>query len=365
MNFKTLSDSDFDLEHYDYQLPESLIAERPCESRSDSRLLVYYQQEDRIEHRSFHQLDQILSAQDHLVFNHSKVFPCRLRGHRPSGGKAELFILSLTPIEKEKLTLYPCLLKSKGNKQKGEEWIFHGHKVSVHSRQEEIFWINFGLSPSQLQAFLNQYGQVPIPPYIRKGESDHLDKEQYQTVYAKNYGSVAAPTAGLHFDDLLFAKLAAKKINHSYLTLHVGMGTFASVKSPDIRHHQMHREQYFFEHDHLTDLQAAYAQKKRIIAVGTTSLRALETSYQKSRALAETLADHPYQTDIFIYPGKNVASIDGLITNFHLPKSSLIMLVSALIGREKTLELYQTAIENKYRFYSYGDAMMIIRGDQS
>ena len=203
---------------------------------------------------------------------------------------------------------------------------------------------------------MNKFALIPIPPYIRGGESDEMDRLNYQTSYANEVGSVAAPTAGLHFKPDLLLKLKDQNIDSAFVTLHVGLGTFKPVTASDLRDHQMHHENYFIDQENLELIKSARQNKKKIFAVGTTTLRVLESSLHK-----DLKAHQVNQTNIFLHPGKTIESIDGLITNFHLPESTLLMLVSTLIGREKTLELYHLAIKEKYRFFSYGDGMLIIR----
>lgn len=336
------------LDSYDYHLPQELIAQRPVEPRDHSRLLIYNAKLDEMIHTKFVDLPKYLEANDALVVNNSKVFPCRLIGEKPSGGKAEIFVLDLNAVD----GLYPCLCKASGKRKIGEEFIFAGLCAKLEKIEGQKFYFSF--NQKNLHEFLDQQGLVPIPPYIRKGESDHQDKLDYQTIYAKDSGSVAAPTAGLHFTDRVFAELSAKGIQKAEVTLHVGMGTFAPVKVDNILEHQMHEEFYYIE-----DPELIAQNYGNLIAVGTTSLRTLESCANENGGFE--YSGGPQSTDIFLYPGKPVHSIKGLITNFHLPKSTLLMLVSSIIGREKTLELYDIAVKEKYRFFSYGDAMLILR----
>ncbi len=354
---------DFSLQSYDYHLPEELIAQRAVEGRQNSRLLIYDRKTDRIGHHYFYELPQLLPPQSLLVFNRTQVYPCRLFGKRPTGGKAELFILSLTPNQ---VGAFPCLLRSKGVKKKGEAWHFDELLATLaidKSSDEDVFWMHLELKDQKfdsLEAFLNHRGRIPIPPYIRKGEDDEKDRVDYQTVYAKEVGSVAAPTAGLHFTPSLLEQLKECGHDQAFLTLHVGMGTFLPVKSDDIRDHHMHSETYFFDSENAEKIKSARAAGTKIFAIGTTSLRALESRVVRDSGDFDISSSQVYSTDIFLHPGKQIKSIDGLITNFHLPKSSLIMLVSALIGRKKTLEIYNEAVKQKYRFFSYGDSMLIL-----
>ncbi len=344
--------SDLKLESYNYELPEEFIASRPVPNRSESKLLVYYAAEDRVEHKKFHDIQNILPKDSLLVLNESKVFPCRLIGNKKSGGKCEVFLLSL--IHKD--LAYPALIKTSGKKNIGDEFYFDNLTAKIIGRIEDgSFLISFNLSPSELLDKLNQIGKIPIPPYIRGGVADEKDEQTYQTVYAGTSGSVAAPTAGLHFTQNLFNELEKKGVQKAFVTLHVGAGTFKPVTHESILDHKMHSESFMISSE---DLKKINSTKNRF-AVGTTSLRALESCTDKKGQIH--FDGDMKDTDIFLYPGKDVHSIKGLITNFHLPKSSLLMLVSSLIGREKTLELYEVAKENNYRFFSYGDAMLIIR----
>lgn len=345
--------TDLLLENYDFHLPSELIADRPVEDRHSSRLLVYDENTDTITHSSYREIGRFLRPESTLVFNRSKVFPCRLIGQKPSGGECEVFILTLI----DEKGLYPGLVRASGKRKVGDEFIFG----TLKSRIEEVpgdgtFKLSFNVSHSMLLEYLEAFGKIPIPPYIRGGESDDQDKKQYQTVYAKEVGSVAAPTAGLHFSNELLESLKSQGHKLATVTLHVGAGTFAPVKSENILDHKMHEELFTIDQENLKVIQAA----KFRVAVGTTSLRTLESSWKDGNV--QFPEDKEFKaTSIFLHPGKEVHSIDAMITNFHLPKSSLIMLVSALIGREKTLQIYQEAINQRYRFFSYGDGMLILR----
>lgn len=339
----------FTLSAYDYELPAELIAARPIPGRSGSRLLVA---SDPIQHAHFRDLPDHLPAGATLVFNQSRVFPCRLVGHKPTGGEVEAFVLSLRP----RAGLYQVLLRAAGKRKVGEHFQFGALTLELSELGDEgTFWVKPNLAHQDFLALLEKDGGIPIPPYIRDGRSDEQDRRDYQTVYAKEAGSVAAPTAGLHFTPELLRELEERGFKTAFVTLHVGLGTFKPVKTADIRDHKMHAETFHVE--------AAEAEKIRsgrgnIFAVGTTALRVLESCWREGEfdfpAPGETR-----ETRIFLHPGKTVHSIRGLITNFHLPQSSLLMLVSALLGRERTLELYQLAVSEKYRFFSYGDAMLL------
>ncbi len=343
------SNDDFLLENYNFTLPQELIAQRPMVPRRESRLMVYNKKENQVTLTHFSKLADFLPKDSHLIFNQTKVYPARLLAQKSTGGRAEIFVLSL---EKQK-GAYPCLLGFSGKKHVGQEFLLSdGSKALVEEVLEGgLFALSFN---QELPSILAKVGQVPIPPYIRDGLSDKQDLEDYQTIYAKHLGSVAAPTAGLHFDQELLSQLQTKKVAMNKVCLHVGMGTFAPVKTSNIFDHQMHSEEFFVE---AQEWQAIKEAKNRL-AVGTTSLRALESIFKIYNG--EIIPEKRYQTNIFLHPGKEITSVQGLITNFHLPKSSLLMLVSALIGREKLLELYDLAIKEKFRFYSYGDAMCVL-----
>ena len=345
--------TDLHLNSYDFYLPPELIADRPVADRHSSRLLVYDEAQDQVIHSTYQNIGEFLPPHSTLVFNRSKVFPCRLLGHKSSGGEAEVFILSLVALG----DLYPCLIKASGKRKVGDEFTFPGLKVVlVEVVGDGTFLVRFNCPHEVLLNIIEEIGKIPLPPYIRGGEGDELDKKTYQTVYAKEIGSVAAPTAGLHFSQELLDRLKVAGHHLATVTLHVGAGTFSPVKAENILDHKMHEELYSIDQENLSLIQNARFR----IAVGTTSLRTLESSWHQDQIQFD-----PSQglkgTSIFLHPGKKVHSIDGLVTNFHLPKSSLIMLVSSLIGREKVLELYQMAIKEKYRFFSYGDGMLILR----
>jgi S-adenosylmethionine:tRNA ribosyltransferase-isomerase len=341
-------------ESYNYHLDPSSIADRPeARGRHHSKLLVYNAQSGDITHAHFCDLPKYLDSSFQIVMNESKVFPCRLFGEKPSGGKVEFFLLSLITQD----GLYPGMIRSNGKKRIGDIYHFGDLQVEVKSRDESgEFLVSMNMEHDQLMEFLAEHANIPIPPYIRDGISDEKDLEDYQTVYAAKTGSVAAPTAGLHFTPEVFKELTDIGVDTARVTLHVGAGTFKPVTADDILEHKMHHEYYEIDSDQL----ALINRDKKRIAVGTTSLRVLESCYKNGKIVPENPKGLS-STDIFLYPGKEVHSIAGLLTNFHLPKSTLLMLVSTLVGREKTLELYEIAKEHDYRFFSYGDAMLILR----
>lgn len=338
------------LSSYDYFLPEEFIASRPMDRRDESKLLVYEKNLDRITHTTFKEIGKFLPQKTLLVLNQSKVFPARLIGKKPTGGEVELFLLSLIQNE----NLFPVMLKCSGSKKINDRYIFKNLVATLKKIDEEGgYWVEF--NTQDLIGDLNEEGLIPIPPYIRDGIADEKDKTQYQTVYARELGSVAAPTAGLHFTPELLQNLKSSGYDHAYVTLHVGVGTFKPVQKENILDHKMHKEFYSIDQNNSSSIAKNFGH---LIAVGTTSLRTLQACSQNGSFIAPSPGFH--ETDIFLYPGKNIFGMKGLITNFHLPKSSLLMLVSSLIGRQKTLELYELAKKEHYRFFSYGDAMLIL-----
>ncbi len=345
--------TDFNLQSYDFLLPPELIADRPVPDRHSSRLLVYDEAKDQVIHTYYHKIADYIPAESTLVFNRSKVFPCRLLGNKASGGAAEVFVLSLVSHN----GLYPAMIRASGKRKTGDEFHFTDLKARlVEVKGDGTFLVKFNCTHEILLEKLETIGKIPIPPYIRGGESDELDKKTYQTVYAKEMGSVAAPTAGLHFSQELLDHLNKTGHHLASVTLHVGAGTFAPIKSENILEHKMHEELYTIDQENLKKIREA----KFRIAVGTTTLRTLESSWKEGNIEFDVNGGMK-GTSIFLHPGKMVHSIDALVTNFHLPKSSLIMLVSSLLGRKKVLELYDLAIKEKYRFFSYGDGMLILR----
>jgi S-adenosylmethionine:tRNA ribosyltransferase-isomerase len=338
------------LSSYDYFLPDEFIASRPKDKRDESKLLVYEKSIDRITHTTFKELGKFLPKQTLLVLNQSKVFPARLLGKKPTGGEVELFLLSLIQHH----GLYPVMLKCSGSKKIGDRYLFKNLTATLKNIDADGgFWVEF--NTPDLILHLNEEGHIPIPPYIRNGLADEKDKTQYQTVFAQELGSVAAPTAGLHFTPELLQELKNSGIDHARVTLHVGVGTFKPVQKENILEHKMHKEFYSIDAENAQKIQTQFGQ---LVAVGTTSLRTLQSCILNGNFASPPIGFH--ETDIFLYPGKEIFGMRGLITNFHLPKSSLLMLVSSLIGRQKTLELYELAKKEHYRFFSYGDAMLIL-----
>ena len=332
------------LSDFDFDLPNSLIAQYPSEKRTDSRLLVV--QDDFI-NTTFSQLGEFLKPKDLLILNDTKVIPARLFGRKESGGKVEILVERL-------INDFQALVMIKASRApKIDSYIVleNDKRVRVCDKDAELYKLSFG--SNSILTLLNEIGHVPLPPYIERidGKEDLI---RYQTVYAKNDGAVAAPTAGLHFDEPLLSNLNSYGVNHAFVTLHVGAGTFQPVKVEDIKDHQMHSEYFEVCQETVDKIVTTKVNGGRIVAVGTTAVRTLE-----SIALQGKLSSTKGDTDIFIYPGFEFRLVDAMITNFHLPKSSLLMLVSAFIGIEKMFQIYQYAIEEKYRFFSYGDAMLL------
>ena len=347
-----MDERDFKLSNYDYPLPRELIAPRPKRKRHHSKLLVY--DGVRIIHSDFLELGRFLPPDSTLVLNDSKVLPARLVGHkRETGGRVEILAIDAKPGEAR----CSALLKCSGKSPPGTQIILpSGFEAEVGVRSGESFKLTFN---APLAEVFGSIGRLPLPPYIRGGEADERDRADYQSLFARHAGSLAAPTAGLHFDRQVFDKLASQGISTAFVTLHVGLGTFRPVRTEDIRTHRMHPEEFFVDEENAEKIRRA----RRLLAVGTTSLRVLESLFVAGRGI-EVVAGRRYTTDIFIRPGRSVRSVAGLVTNFHLPRSSLLILVSSLIGREKTLQLYAEAVRRGYRFYSYGDAMLVLPGGQ-
>lgn len=339
------------LNDFDFNLPEELIAQEPIARRDMSRLMVLHKDDGKIEHRIFKDVISYLNPGDCLVLNNTRVLPARLYGQKEgTGGKIE--VLLLKRIEKDK---WEVLVKP-GKKAKDGSWIVFGNgelKALVKSHTPDGGRILEFKYEGIFEEVLDRLGEMPLPHYIKKKLED---RERYQTVYSKVEGSAAAPTAGLHFTKELLNDIQNKGVSIAYVTLHVGLGTFRPVKAENIEEHNMHSEYYTIDEAAADAVNRTKGNGGRIISVGTTSTRTLESAVgPDGRVKAQS-----GWTDIFIYPGYNFKVVDCLITNFHLPKSSLVMLVSALAGREKVLDAYKKAVEEKYRFYSFGDAMLIV-----
>lgn len=338
------------VEDFDYYLPEKLIAQTPLEKRDASRLMVLDKETGKIEHKHFYDIINYLEEGDTLVLNDTKVLPARLIGEKEET-KAVIEILLLKNIAGDD---WECLVKPARRIKVGTVVTFGMGKLKAKCIKEEPEGIrHFTLIYNGiLMEILEQLGTMPLPPYIHEKLKD---QSRYQTVYAKEIGSAAAPTAGLHFTKKLLGQLKEKGINIAYITLHVGLGTFRPVSVDKVEEHEMHSEYYQMSKETAELLNKTKENNKRIVAVGTTSTRTLETIMTKYNEFRECSG----WTNIFIYPGYKFKAIDALITNFHLPKSTLVMLVSALAGRENILSAYKIAVQEEYRFFSFGDAMII------
>ncbi len=336
---------------FSFDLPQAQIAMRPTEKRSHSRLLHLQRHVSTHEltHGVFRQLPDLLLPGDLLVFNDSRVIPARLLGNKATGGKVEVLIERI--IGKDQ-----ALAHIRGSKslKPGSYLAMEGQwHLKVNERCGECFYVSFPPQQAPL-AWLEAHGHIPLPPYIQRPD-EAIDGERYQTVYSRHKGSIAAPTAGLHFDDELLLALKNRGIQQAFLTLHVGAGTFQPVRCDNIKEHTMHSEWVSLNRDVVEKIHATKKAGGRVIAVGTTAVRTLETA-----ALSGILQPYEGETDIFIYPGFSFRCIDGMITNFHLPQSTLLMLVCAFAGRERVLTAYNEAVKKEYRFFSYGDAMLLL-----
>jgi len=338
---------------FNYQLPPQLIAQKPCDVRSESRLLHYTRQQKRIDHLHFVDIIDLIREGDLLVFNNTRVIPARMHGHKESGGKVEVLVERLinentcvahVRASKTPKTASRIILDDKSNK--------HHFSLTVEGRDNDLFILRSTANQSMAE-IMQSIGHMPLPPYISRDDTT-ADFSRYQTVYATTPGAVAAPTAGLHFDPAILEKLADKGVQSAYVTLHVGAGTFQPVRSETIEQHAMHFEYLEVPQTTVDICEQTRKNGGRIIAVGTTTVRSLETASQSGH-----LQSYAGETNIFIYPGYRFNSIDALITNFHLPESTLLMLVSAFASKDEMLHCYQQAINNDYRFFSYGDAMFI------
>ncbi|MBB5213292.1 tRNA preQ1(34) S-adenosylmethionine ribosyltransferase-isomerase QueA [Microbulbifer hydrolyticus] len=332
-----------------FDLPESLIAKAPTEERRGSRLLCLDGVSGDLAHRQFADLPDLVEPGDLLVFNDTRVIPARLFAQKPSGGKLEILIERVL----DEYRALAHIRSSKSPKPGTDILLEDGTVLKMVARHDALFELEFPQEGAL--AVLDRLGHMPLPPYIDRADTDS-DKERYQTVYSRNAGAVAAPTAGLHFDDEMIASLRDKGVDTAFVTLHVGAGTFQPVRVDDIHTHKMHTEILNVPESVCRAVAACKDRGGRVIAVGTTSVRALE-----SAAASGELKPTQGETDIFIYPGYSFKVVDRLITNFHLPESTLLMLVSAFAGYRNTMRAYAAAVENKYRFFSYGDAMLIER----
>ena len=333
-----------------YDLPEELIAQTPLQQRDASRLMVLNRATGAITHRHFHDIIDYLHPGDCLVLNDSRVLPARLLGHRPTGGAVEVLLLRDQGDNK-----WECLCKPGKKMREGDTVSFGDGELTAtvcQVQEDGNRIVEFHYDGIFLEV-LERLGKMPLPPYIK---AELKDQERYQTVYSREIGSAAAPTAGLHFTQELLDKIRAKGIKTAFVTLHVGLGTFRPVKAEDVLEHHMHSELCMMSQETAAILNETKASGGRVICVGTTSCRTLESLVGDDG----TFTAKSRWTDIFIYPGYQFKAMDGLITNFHLPESTLVMLVSAFAGREAVLNAYQKAVEERYRFFSFGDAMLLI-----
>jgi len=333
---------------FSFELPDELIASFPLEQRSASRLLCLDGNSGEVVHRKFTDLVDLLLPGDLLVFNNTRVIPARLFGQKESGGKVELLIERVTS---DNTAL--AHVRSSRSPKPGAKLFFEGDiAATVEGRQGNLFALSFQIDSTLIDA-LEQHGHMPLPPYMNR-EDQLEDRERYQTVYNQKPGAVAAPTAGLHFDDAMFASIKDKGIDTAFVTLHVGAGTFQPVKVDSVTEHVMHAEYIEVSQEVCDQVKATKAAGGRVIAVGTTSVRCLE-----SASISGEITPYSGDTSIFIYPGYEYRVVDRLVTNFHLPESTLLMLVSAFAGFENTISAYNQAVAEQYRFFSYGDAMFI------
>lgn len=343
------------LSDFNFNLPERLIAKHPTEQRTQSRLL-HLDNNGKVEHRKFIDIISLLNPGDLLIFNNTRVIPARLHGNKASGGKIEVLIerilndgSAMSHIRSSKSPKSGAILIMEG-----------GLQIEVLGRDHALFHIKF-LTEKNVFELLEKFGHMPLPPYIDRPDEE-ADKERYQTVYNKTPGAVAAPTAGLHFDNQILEQIKAKGVDLAFVTLHVGAGTFQPVRVDNIKDHQMHSEYAEVTQEVVDKVLAAKQAGGRVIAVGTTSVRSIESAAQGSESLL--ISEFMSDTNIFIYPGYKFKVIDAMLTNFHLPESTLMMLISAFAGRDQVMNAYAQAIEHEYRFFSYGDAMFIERNDK-
>lgn len=357
---------DLNLKAYHYDLPEECIAQHPADKRDNSKLMVLHRKDGLISHRKFSDIHEYLKDGDLLVVNNTKVFPARLSGKKETGGKIEVFLLEFPKVgdNNQDMVKVRALLKASKRAKVGATISIskelHCSVLEYSDDGKALLQLHFDRELGLIRC-LELAGDVPLPPYItREQGATKEDSLRYQTVYADSPGAVAAPTAGLHFTDELLEKLKSKGVNIGEVTLHVGYGTFAPVRDEDITRHHIHREYLLINRELVDKVKKTKATGGKVWAVGTTSVRALEFAARETgdlRAMEEWC-------DLYIYPGFSFNVVDNLITNFHLPDSSLMFLVSALCGRKTLLNCYETAIKKNYRFFSYGDAMAVIGGDR-
>jgi S-adenosylmethionine:tRNA ribosyltransferase-isomerase len=337
------------LDDFDFELPSELIAQYPLTKRSNSRLLVLNRTNNSINHLKFKELPKLLNPNDLLIFNDTKVIPARIWAKKTTGAKVELLLERI--IDKE--TFLAHLKANKPLKIGAELILGSSYLAKIIGREDDLFIIKLNTDRDVLEIF-EEIGHIPLPPYINRADED-LDQKRYQTVFARSKGAVAAPTAGLHFDNYLLNEITARGIDIDFITLHVGAGTFQPIRVTNILEHKMHKEKVMISKEVCAKINKAKKNGGRVIAIGTTVARSLETA-----ARSGIISPFTGETDIFIYPGFKFQCIDALLTNFHLPKSTLLMLVAAFANQEQIKNAYQIAITERYRFFSYGDAMLIV-----
>jgi S-adenosylmethionine:tRNA ribosyltransferase-isomerase len=339
------------LNDFNFDLPDELIARYPLAERSASRLLCLAGKDKNVIHSQFPTIVDLLEEGDLLVFNDTKVIPARLLGQKNTGGQVEVLVERILDDQH----ILAQVRSSKILRLGSHIQLAQGEQLEVADRQNQFYKLRYNAENRSILDMIETIGQIPLPPYMHR-TPEEIDNERYQTIYAKHKGSVAAPTAGFHFDHAIIEALQAKKVGMGYLTLHVGAGTFSPVRVDSIFEHKMHAEYLEVSAELCTKIVAAKARGKRVVAVGTTSLRALETAAQSG-----SIQPYDGETSIFIYPGYEFRTADALITNFHLPRSTLLMLVSAFGGFDRVMRAYREAVKQSYRFYSYGDAMWVDR----
>jgi len=345
------------LSDFSFNLPESLIARYPMPERSESRLLSVDAQTGGLDHLHFTDIVNLINKDDLLIFNDTRVIPARMFGQKETGGKIEVLVERVLDDK----SFLAHVRSSKSPKPGCKLLLENIVNAEMVARQGALFEIKINDERSVLEV-LENIGHMPLPPYIDRPDED-ADKERYQTVYNKNPGAVAAPTAGLHFDNAVMQQLKAKGVDFAFVTLHVGAGTFQPVKVDNILEHHMHSELAQVSQQVIDQINATKKRGGRVIAVGTTSVRSIESMAKVTQAQGKPLAPYFQETDIFIYPGYKFELIDAMITNFHLSESTLLMLVSAFSGKETIDNAYQVAIKEQYRFFSYGDAMFLTKKD--
>lgn len=336
-----------------FELPEQLIAKYPTEQRTASRLLHLDGVTGALGHHAFTDMLQFVDAGDLLIFNNTRVIPARLLGQKSTGGKVEVLVERI--LDDHRVLAH--VRASKSPKPGATLLLENAIEATMLGRHDALFELSFAGEQTVLE-LLEAHGHMPLPPYIDRADEDS-DKERYQTVYNEKPGAVAAPTAGLHFDNAILAKLKAKGVQTEFVTLHVGAGTFQPVKVDNVEEHVMHAEYAEVPETVVAAIKATKAAGKRVIAVGTTSMRSLESAAKKADETDELIVPFYEDTSIFIYPGFTFKVVDAMFTNFHLPESTLMMLISALAGQDNVMHAYAEAIKNEYRFFSYGDSMFI------